>query len=107
VLRFPCFVLASRARVRAPGLAVKSAYRLPSFTRHLQWCSDWSARGGVAEWLCSGLQSRVRRFDSDPRLQIRASQSPLSADGDSLYYRHSLSYLRTVYSLRYILVSNL
>jgi hypothetical protein len=23
----------------------------------------------VAEWLCSGLQSRVRRFDSDPRLQ--------------------------------------
>ena len=24
--------------------------------------------GGVAEWLCSGLQSRVRRFDSDPRL---------------------------------------
>ena len=26
-------------------------------------------RGGVAEWLCSGLQSRVRRFDSDPRLQ--------------------------------------
>ncbi len=25
--------------------------------------------GGVAEWLCSGLQSRGRRFDSDPRLQ--------------------------------------
>lgn len=25
--------------------------------------------GGVAEWLCSGLQSRLRRFDSDPRLQ--------------------------------------
>jgi hypothetical protein len=24
--------------------------------------------GGVAEWLCSGLQSRQRRFDSDPRL---------------------------------------
>src|SRR5205085_1971634 len=24
--------------------------------------------GGVAEWSCSGLQSRVRRFDSDPRL---------------------------------------
>ncbi len=27
--------------------------------------------GGVAEWLCSGLQSRLRRFDSDPRLQNR------------------------------------
>ena len=26
--------------------------------------------GGVAEWSCSGLQSRVRRFDSDPRLQF-------------------------------------
>ena len=24
----------------------------------------------MAEWLCSGLQSRVRRFDSDFRLQI-------------------------------------
>ncbi len=27
------------------------------------------SKGGVAEWLCSGLQSRGRRFDSDPRLQ--------------------------------------
>ena len=26
--------------------------------------------GWVAEWLCSGLQLRVRRFDSDPRLQF-------------------------------------
>ena len=26
----------------------------------------------MAEWLCSGLQSRVRRFDSDPRLQSHA-----------------------------------
>ncbi len=25
--------------------------------------------GAVAEWSCSGLQLRVRRFDSDPRLQ--------------------------------------
>ena len=24
--------------------------------------------GAVAEWSCSGLQLRVRRFDSDPRL---------------------------------------
>ena len=24
--------------------------------------------GWVTEWLCSGLQSRVRRFDSDPSL---------------------------------------
>ncbi len=26
--------------------------------------------GWVAEWLCSGLQSRVRRFDSDPSLHL-------------------------------------
>ncbi len=26
--------------------------------------------GAVAEWLCSGLQLRIRRFDSDPRLHI-------------------------------------
>ena len=32
--------------------------------------------GGVAEWLCSGLQSRGRRFDSDPRLStLRFNQS--------------------------------
>ena len=43
----------------------------------LPWCAgqggSTSSRvpsgGGVAEWSCSGLQSRVRRFDSDPRLQ--------------------------------------
>ena len=31
--------------------------------------------GGVAEWSCSGLQSRVRRFDSDPRLQLLTLRS--------------------------------
>ncbi len=30
---------------------------------------SFPARGQVAEWLCSGLQSRVRRFDSDLGLQ--------------------------------------
>ena len=27
--------------------------------------------GWVAEWLCSGLQNRGRRFDSDPSLHFR------------------------------------
>ena len=27
-----------------------------------------SPQGSVAEWLCSGLQIRLRRFDSDPSL---------------------------------------
>ena len=30
-------------------------------------------RGQVAEWLCCGLQSRLRRFDSDPGLQLTPS----------------------------------
>jgi hypothetical protein len=35
----------------------------------------------VAEWLCSGLQSRVRRFDSDPRLHFGNDLScPACAD---------------------------
>ena len=59
-----------------PGRACRAA--LP-----FRWrcCSDVAAaqvkpdrrrtpQGGVAEWSCSGLQSRVRRFDSDPRLQF-------------------------------------
>ncbi len=29
-----------------------------------------SSEGSVAEWLCSGLQLRVRRFDSDPSLHF-------------------------------------
>ena len=33
------------------------------------------AYGGVAEWSCSGLQSRLRRFDSDPSLQLLISFS--------------------------------
>ena len=39
---------------------------------------DWPAAppGGVAEWSCSGLQSRVRRFDSDPRLQHLRKGTP-------------------------------
>lgn len=28
------------------------------------------AYGWVAEWLCGGLQSRLRRFDSGPSLQL-------------------------------------
>ena len=36
--------------------------------------SIYKPTGGVAEWLCSGLQSRGRRFDSDPRLQQNLNQ---------------------------------
>src|SRR5690606_234432 len=30
--------------------------------------------GAMAEWLCSGLQIRVRRFDSGLRLQIKSAR---------------------------------
>ena len=33
--------------------------------------SNFSQYGWVAEWLCSGLQSRVQRFDSAPSLHIK------------------------------------
>ena len=35
------------------------------------------SRGGVAKWLCSGLQSRLRRFDPDPRLHINQGLSSI------------------------------
>ncbi|SPR97481.1 hypothetical protein CBM2634_A170211 [Cupriavidus taiwanensis] len=40
--------------------------------------SSSTSPGGVAEWLCSGLQSRVRRFDSDLRLQLQAKRRLLA-----------------------------
>src|SRR3954463_16033793 len=35
--------------------------------------------GAVAEWLSSGLQSRVHRFDSGRRLSMRAVDAPARA----------------------------
>jgi hypothetical protein len=35
--------------------------------------------GEVAKRLCSGLQSRLGRFDSDPRLQIVILRAPFGA----------------------------
>jgi hypothetical protein len=46
-------------------IAVLLRNLLQEFNKH----SNHQVPGGVAEWSCSGLQSRVRRFDSDPRLQ--------------------------------------
>src|SRR5688500_10864715 len=49
--------------------------------------------GGVAEWLGSGLQSRVQRFNSAPRLGIHASptEAPPGSQRTGLGY----SQLRT------------
>ena len=35
--------------------------------------------GAMAEWLCSGLQIRLGRFDSGLRLQVSFAPIPLSA----------------------------
>ena len=40
---------------------------------------DVSSDGQVAEWSCSGLQSRVRRFDSDPGLHPVFLRSSMNA----------------------------
>ena len=40
------------------------------------------APGAVAKWLCSGLQSRVRRFDSGPRLHFAPAQQVDSGMGE-------------------------
>jgi hypothetical protein len=49
--------------------------------------------GGVAEWSCSGLQSRPRRFDSDPRLhQVFApSAAELASASSHAFARASKS----------------
>ena len=39
--------------------------------------SDRGVFGAMAEWLCSGLQSRVPRFDSESRLQNHAGIAQL------------------------------
>jgi hypothetical protein len=47
--------------------------------------------GGMAEWSCSGLQSRVRRFDSDSRLaSLSAWQNPCGRPGGEIARRKGL-----------------
>ncbi len=41
-------------------------------------------RGGVAEWSCSGLQLRGRRFDSDLRLHLVKARVVKSVDTGDL-----------------------
>jgi hypothetical protein len=52
------------------------------FQRLLIYAS--TRHGGVAEWSCSGLQLRVRRFDSDLRLQFGKARVVKSVDTGDL-----------------------
>ena len=53
------------------------------FSQRLLICAS-PRDGGVAEWSCSGLQLRVRRFDSDLRLQIGKARVVKSVDTGDL-----------------------
>ena len=59
--------LGSRVRISFPAPEFKKAAVSPSY-----YCGFLvlPPKGWVAEWLCSGLQLRVRRFDSDPSLHL-------------------------------------
>ena len=53
------------------------------FLQSLLICAS-PRHGGVAEWSCSGLQLRVRRFDSDLRLQSCKARVVKSVDTGDL-----------------------
>ena len=61
---------------------INGSLRLPRSSRF-----SVQAPGGVAEWLCSGLQSRGRRFDSDPRLSYIVKFTKLLCASCELVYR--------------------
>ena len=52
------------SHMKVPGIDGKFGFGGPCFPK------DCNANGWMAEWLCSGLQSRLRRFDSGFSLQI-------------------------------------
>ena len=51
-------------------------------TRIIVYHTQGSRTGPVAEWLCSGLQNRVHRFNSGPGLQ--RINAPADAPADAL-----------------------
>src|SRR5581483_2970449 len=58
--------------------------------------------GQVAEWSCSGLQSRVRRFDSDPGLHCEERKKAPLWRFIFLRIRHVLSRYVTRACLRFL-----
>jgi hypothetical protein len=85
----------AKVEVASSSLVSRSNFKDHSIERGAR-CSQSNARksyGAVAEWLCTGLQIRERRFDSDPRLQLKAHQrchrihSPVSRNKNPAYAR--------------------
>jgi hypothetical protein len=59
----------AKVEVASSSLVSRSTF-LREYLTFSHFCLKHAQHGGVAEWSCSGLQSRVRRFDSDPRLHL-------------------------------------
>jgi hypothetical protein len=86
----------AKVEVASSSLVSRSNFKDHSIERSPR-CIQSNARkksyGAVAEWLCTGLQIRERRFDSDPRLQLKAHQrcrrihSPASRNKNPAYAR--------------------
>ncbi len=70
--------VASSSLVSRSSFMHKAPHAGFCYVGRLKWrsaCSNLvgqAVTGLVAEWLCSGLQSRVRRFNSDPGLHLHA-----------------------------------
>ena len=58
----------AKVGVASSSLVSRSSFQSKSLYPQALLLSEF---GWVAEWLCSGLQSRGRRFDSDPSLQTK------------------------------------
>ena len=66
----------AKVEVASSSLVSRSRFRQAPVRRGLLFQNKnqkhikFNVTGLVAEWSCSGLQSRVRRFDSDPGLHF-------------------------------------
>ena len=68
----------ARGALLFPGPALRQGAVYGTIAAAESAKADSKVTGLVAEWSCSGLQSRVRRFNSDPGLQSK-TKSPADA----------------------------
>src|SRR5690606_8871963 len=60
----------AKVGVASSSLVSRSSFYEPRLAGVCFFVKNRKSTGRVAEWLCSGLQIRVRRFNSDPGLQL-------------------------------------
>src|SRR5690606_32368348 len=60
----------AKVGVASSSLVSRSSFQEPRLAGVCFFVNNRKSTGRVAEWLCSGLQIRVRRFNSDPGLQF-------------------------------------